>query len=51
MRMLGAVVVVYGLALAIIGGNPSAGFIVAVAGWAIRRYYRPQPASGRYRRL
>lgn len=41
MRMLGTVAVVYGLALAIIWGNPSAGFIVVVVGWAIRRYYRP----------
>ena len=42
MRTLGTAAVVYGLALAIIGGNPSAGFIVAVAGWATRRYYRPE---------
>ena len=49
--MLGTVAVVYGLALAIIGGNPPAGFIVAVVGWAIRRYYRPQLTRGRYRRM
>lgn len=42
MRMLGTAAIVYGLALAIIGGNPSAGFIVAGVGWAIRRYYRPE---------
>lgn len=42
MRMLGTVAIVYGLALAIIAGNPSSGFVVAVVGWAVRRYYRPE---------
>ena len=51
MRMLGTAAVVYGLALATIGGDASTGLIVAVVGWAIRRYCRPQLTRGRYRRI
>ena len=42
MRMLGTVAIVYGLALAIIAGNPSSGCVGAVVGGAVRRYYRPE---------
>ncbi len=40
-RTVGTMVLVYGLVLAVLGGDTPTGLVVAFVGWAIRRYWRP----------
>ena len=49
MRLVGTLVLIYGLALTVYG-DTGTGFVVAFVGWCIRRYYRPQPTCHDLRR-
>ncbi len=40
MRIFGTLTMIYGLALAVVGGAPAVGFTVAAVGWLIRRANR-----------
>ena len=40
MKTFGTVTIVYGFALATVGGAPAVGFTVAAVGWLIRRANR-----------